>query len=117
MFFAKYVVLRQIETIFLQHRRQSAVYKVIWGLIWANLIFYAAITISFICACVPREKIWHPDIPGRCLDTQKSIIATSAINVVSDITILFLPLVGVWQLQLPLKRKFGAAAVFAVGVL
>ncbi|KAK7738422.1 hypothetical protein SLS62_011399 [Diatrype stigma] len=117
MFCAKYAVLRQIETIFLNHRRQSPVYKAIWLLIWMNLVFYTAISISFILACIPREKIWKPDTVGRCLDSYSSIIATSAINVVSDFTILVVPLVGIWQLQLPLRRKFGAAAVFAVGIL
>lgn len=117
MFFAKYAVLRQIELIFLHHRRKHLAYNVIWALIWANLIFYGAIFISFILACVPREKIWDPVIQGRCIDTYASIIATSAINVVSDFTILIVPLVGVWNLQIPPKRKIGAAIVFGVGIL
>jgi hypothetical protein len=117
MFFAKYVVLRQIETIFLQHHRGHLAYKFIWSLIWVNLIFYGAIAISFILACVPRDKIWNPTAEGVCIDSNASIIATSAINVVSDFTILIVPISGILKLQLPLTRKLGAAAVFAVGIL
>lgn len=116
MFLAKYVVLQQIDTIFLNHHRQSPAFKAIRMLIWMNLLFYTAIMVSFILACIPREKIWHPDLEGRCIDTPSSIIATSAINVVSDLTILFVPIVGIWKLKLPLRRKLGAGAVFAVGI-
>ncbi|KAI0105972.1 hypothetical protein F4814DRAFT_455611 [Daldinia grandis] len=117
MFFSKYVVLRQIESIFLNHRRQDLAYKVVRILIWVNLAFYAAISISFMVACVPRERIWNTQVEGRCIDTQASIIATSAINVVSDLTIFIIPMLGIWKLQIPLARKFGAVTVFAVGVL
>jgi hypothetical protein len=116
MFLAKFAVLRQIGTIFLNHRRKDPAYRVIRLLTWANLAFYTAITLAFILACIPRQKIWNPHLPGRCINTQVSIIATSAINVVSDFTILIVPLVGVWNLYLPLGRKVGVAAVFAVGI-
>ncbi|KAI0482604.1 hypothetical protein GGR56DRAFT_620761 [Xylariaceae sp. FL0804] len=117
MFTAKYVVLKQIEDIFYRHRRQTLASKVIWGLIGANLIFYAALFFAFIFACVPRDKIANPLLPGRCIDTNASIIATSAINVVSDLTILLIPLAAVSHLQLPARTKIGVAGVFAVGVL
>ncbi|KAI1389911.1 uncharacterized protein F4822DRAFT_428252 [Hypoxylon trugodes] len=116
MFFAKYAVLRQIEAIFFTHRRDSFAFKFVWTLIWANLMFYVAIMISFIFACMLREKIKNPELPGRCIDSNSSIIATGAINVVSDITILIIPLISVYRLQMPLKTKIGVAGVFAVGI-
>lgn len=117
MFFSKYAVLKQIESIFYNHRHHKPAYKAIWALIWANLAFYFAITVAFIFACVPRAKIADPTLDGTCLDTLASIIATSAINVVSDVTILIVPVAAVFGLQMPLKTKLGAAAVFAVGIL
>jgi hypothetical protein len=117
MFFAKYVVLRQIELIFLHHRRQILAYKVIWALVWLNLIFYAAISLVFVFACIPRERIWNPKVEGHCIDSIASVIATSAINVLSDFAILIVPLVGVWRLRLPFGKKLGVGAVFAVGIL
>lgn len=117
MFLAKYVVLRQIESIFLEHRHHSLSQKGIRVLIWGNLLFYLTFMISFICACIPREKIWNPSLPGRCIDNSASLLASSAINMVSDITILFLPLTTLWKLQLPLKSKFGVFAIFSIGIL
>ncbi|TRX87848.1 hypothetical protein FHL15_011266 [Xylaria flabelliformis] len=43
--------------------------------------------------------------------------STSAINVVSDFTILITPLASIWQLQMPTRKKMSVAAVFGVGVL
>ncbi|OTA54202.1 hypothetical protein K449DRAFT_469621 [Hypoxylon sp. EC38] len=116
MFFAKYAVLRQIELIFLKHRPRHVAYKVIWALIWANLVFYTAMMISFILGCVPREKIWHPQVPGRCINNTLALLFTSTINVISDLTIFIVPLAGVWTLQLPSTKKLGAMAIFAVGI-
>ncbi|KAI0817141.1 hypothetical protein GGR55DRAFT_619212 [Xylaria sp. FL0064] len=114
MFFAKYVVLRQIETIFLQHRYHSS--RAFWILIWSNLIFYAALFFSFIFACVPRSKIWDPTVQGGgCIDTNAALISSSALNIISDTTILILPLVIIKNLQVPQKLKVKVGAVFAVG--
>ncbi|KAI0185626.1 hypothetical protein EV127DRAFT_485066 [Xylaria flabelliformis] len=112
--FAKYVVLRQIETLFYHHRRDSLGYKVLWALIWANIAYYIALAFSFIFACVPREKIWNPDVEGHCVNTNASIISAGLINVLSDVTILLLPITAILGLNLPAKAKIGALAVFAV---
>ncbi|KAI1746694.1 hypothetical protein F4782DRAFT_523668 [Xylaria castorea] len=116
MLLAKYTVLRQIELIFYKHQHKKLASKVIWCLIWANSIFYVTIFFTFLFACVPRAKIFNPNLDGRCIDTHASVLATSVINVVSDITILIIPLVAVWQLQLRPRIKFGISIVFAVGI-
>ncbi|KAI3340302.1 hypothetical protein F4824DRAFT_497252 [Ustulina deusta] len=117
MFCTKYVVLRQIETIFLSHQRKKFAFTLIRVLIWANFFSFAGIFLSFILACVPREKIYHPNVDGRCINTDASIIATSAVNVVSDFSILMVPTIAIWQLQLPLKAKLGVATVFGIGII
>ncbi|RYC64322.1 hypothetical protein CHU98_g1884 [Xylaria longipes] len=117
MFCAKFVVLRQIELVFFNHHRQALAFTAIRVLVWANLLFYGAIFLSFILACIPRAKISNPTLPGMCIDTHGSIIATSAINVVSDFTILITPITAIWKLQISIKKKVGAAAVFGVGIL
>jgi len=39
------------------------------------------------------------------------------VNLVSDMEILALPIIGVSQLQMSLKQKLSVSAVFATGVL
>ncbi|KAI0012741.1 hypothetical protein F4779DRAFT_530875 [Xylariaceae sp. FL0662B] len=115
-FFTKYVVLRQIETLFLAHRRDHFTSKGLWVLIWANLVFYTCLLLLFIFACVPRAKISNPSLDGKCIDTLTTFIAAGAVNLVSDLTILVLPIAIIWNLKIALSTKIGAGAVFAVGI-
>ncbi|KAI0509033.1 hypothetical protein F5B22DRAFT_618232 [Xylaria bambusicola] len=115
MFFAKFVVMRQIESIFLKHKRDSISHTCLKILIWTNLFFYSGLMLSFILACIPREKIWNPEIPGRCIDNDAALIASSAINILSDFAILFLPLAAIHHLQVAKKSKLKVTAIFAVG--
>ncbi|KAI1774062.1 hypothetical protein F4818DRAFT_420727 [Hypoxylon cercidicola] len=116
MFTIKYVVLYQIRAIFFSHNRGSFYCKVISGLIWVNLLLYTGFFFSFIFACIPREKIWRPTVQGRCINTPVAIAACAALNLVSDLAILVTPIIVVWKLQIPVTKKVGASAVFAVGV-
>jgi hypothetical protein len=118
MFFAKLALLLQIQRLFTSMSNQKkTIYWASWALIIANAILYTCVFFVFVFGCMPREKIWNHYVPGRCLDIDAALIATSAINLVSDVAILVLPLAGIWQLRLPLKKKIGAGLVFATGLL
>ena len=118
MFAAKYSVLRQIEQIFTGTRKD---YIFWWarGLIWANLAFDLAIFIACIAACVPREKTWNldPTISGTCLNSEGLILATSAMNILSDWSAFLLPLFAIRRLKMGNKAKIGVAAIFATALL
>lgn len=116
MFAAKLTVLLQIKRIFTAHQKDF-IYWSVHVLIAANCLTYFACFVAFIFACWPREKIWSPHIPGKCISTNASIIATSAINVISDVTILLLPIHRIFQLHIPLRKKVGVGAIFATGAL
>lgn len=116
MFPAKLCVLLQMQRVFLGSKRDS-VFWAIQLLIWANLLFYLAVTAAFIAACTPRANISNPLLKGTCISTNASILATSIINIVSDVTILFLPVFAVWKLKLPIKRKLIISAIFGSGIL
>ncbi|KAF2642710.1 hypothetical protein P280DRAFT_356722, partial [Massarina eburnea CBS 473.64] len=115
MFFAKLALLLQIKRIFASADRNFFWWSS-WGLVVANALVYLVTLIVFGLACRPREKFWNPALPGKCLDTGKALLATSAVNLVSDVTILVLPIVGVWNLNLDLKKKIGVALIFATGL-
>ena len=87
--------------------------------IWSTFLFYFVDTI-FEIMCTPRERIWNPLMTtGHCFNANAVHIATGVFNIVSDFSILILPMVPIWKLQVPpppLKRKIMIMAVFAVGV-
>lgn len=58
-----------------------------------------------------------PKKTGRCVDIESLILVAAIINVISDFTLLILPITAVWNLQMGTRQKFGVSAVFAAGVL
>lgn len=58
-----------------------------------------------------------PTEPGHCIKNEEVFVAGGTINVVSDFTILLLPIVEVWRLHMSTHRKIGVSAVFATGLL
>ncbi|KAF1954670.1 hypothetical protein CC80DRAFT_123902 [Byssothecium circinans] len=115
MFFAKLALLLQIKRISTPTRRTFIYYSTSL-LIIANAIVYLAALIVFALICRPREKFWNPAVPGNCLDTGKTLLASSVVNLVSDVAVLVVPVIGVWGLGLGWRRKVGVGVVFGMGV-
>ena len=116
LFTAKLCVLLQMMRLFKGNKKDS-VYWIIQALIWTNAVFYGSLFFCFLFACRPRAKLQNPKIPGVCINGSASILATSAINIVSDFSIILLPVYAVWKLKITVKRKLAIAAVFGSGLL
>lgn len=115
MFPAKFCVLMQMLRIF-RGTKKDSVYWAILILTWSNFVFYVAVTFYFIFACGPRAQLSNPFL-GICMKkSYSSVLATSAINIASDFSILLLPVFAVWKLKIACKRKITISAVFGVGL-
>ncbi|CAD6591223.1 MAG: hypothetical protein ASARMPREDX12_005038 [Alectoria sarmentosa] len=95
---------------------KTRTYWIIQGVILFNFLFYLANLPVEIWPCVPRSKLWTPTEPGHCIKNEEVFVAGGTINVVSDFTILLLPIVEVWRLHMSTQRKIGVSAVFATGL-
>lgn len=88
---------------------------------WAVGIFVMAwvvcITFLFIFICVPVEKLWYPDIPGRCINQVATWIANAASTLLTDVIILMMPMPQLWSLQLTTREKIGLTCAFGLGSL
>ena len=112
----KVAILLQLLDIFVPQKRDSRWYTLV-ALIVANVVFFTILFFLEVFSCVPREKIWHPMVPGKCLDIQKTFVATGVINVADDFLILILPVYWVWLLKISAQRKAGISLIFAAGLL
>ena len=65
--------------------------------------------------CTPRQSLWNPTILGHCVDRHMFQLPSSIIDIVSDFTILLLPLPLIWRLKLATKKKLGVYAIFGLG--
>ena len=97
--------------------KPGTLYYTIYLLIWSNGLFYFADTMAEILQCVPRTKIWDAFAEGRCINVNAAFVTTAAVNVISDLSILFLPLFCVWRLQISVRQKMGVSVMFAAGIL
>lgn len=111
------IALLLIRLFVVEKRWTNRVYLTLMGVIWFNGMIYTAHSISMIFACTPRAKIFNPTLPGTCINLYAFFTTTSVVNLITDTIFLVIPLYAVWGLNLPLQRKLGVAAVFAVGLL
>ena len=86
------------------------------AVLWANLAFYIIATFIEIFQCKPMRKIYLPLLPGSCINQRNSQIASGAINVISDVAILILPIASVWKLRVYRKGKIGLFLIFGFGL-
>ncbi|KAI9658026.1 MAG: hypothetical protein M1821_002686 [Bathelium mastoideum] len=111
---AKLSVLFQIKRIFAVAKKDVVYWMMAFSII-LNLIFYTGLFLSYAFQCWPRQKIWNPTVPGKCISSSKSNLAAGMLNLISDVEALLLPAWAIWHLKMPLKRKLAAYAVFGVG--
>ena len=116
IFLAKLSILLMYRRLF-DTARTGKTHYLILILIWANFAFYFPYLGATVFQCVPRDRIWDPTVKGGCINLLAAFIAASAINVVSDWSILLLPLYLISKLKIATKRKIGVLAIFAVGLL
>ena len=114
--FVKVAILLQYKRIFVP-LKDGVTYYSILAIIWLNGLYYAVNLFVGVFTCIPRQKIFESEIPGRCHHSVTWFVASGLINVVSDFAILILPIFCISMLQMPLKRKIGTSVVFAIGLL
>ena len=117
MILAKVAALWPLIRIFSPHKR-GLIFWLIQGLIWVNVLWYSAGFFALLFQCSPREKIWNPSVRGHCgVDGFKLFVAANSFNIVSDFSMLVLPLYSIWHLKLAIKQKLGVSVIFATGPL
>jgi hypothetical protein len=116
--FTKVAILLQLVDIFVPpHMARNSRWYSLYLLIISNTIIFNLLGFLEIFQCMPRKKIWNLTIKGRCIDINKTFVATAVIDVIDDFIILIIPLVWAWKLQLRPKQKIGVSAIFATGFL
>ena len=117
IYITKLTILLQIQHIFVVDRK-SVRFLMVQLVIWVNGLWYFINIFLNAFPCTPRDKVWNPLIPGHCTISFDHVDLVSTIfNVVSDISILIMPIMWVWKLQMARKRKIGVSLVFAIGAL
>ncbi|KAI1182598.1 hypothetical protein F5B17DRAFT_419723 [Nemania serpens] len=78
--------------------------------------FYTSTTIAKIFECQPREKIWNPSLPGKCVEIKWILNISGGFNTVTDYLILLLPVHAVRSLKMPKTTRVLVVLAFTFGL-
>lgn len=67
-------------------------------------------------ACNPIQRSWNITITdGSCIDRPKLYIAIAALQILSDVGLIVMPIPMIYELQMPSRQKIGLLLMFVVG--
>jgi hypothetical protein len=90
----------------------------VYGLAACIVIYTFVGSFNFLFLCKPIAKSWDLTITdGSCIDVTKIWLFVAVMNIVTDIFILFLPVLMLWHVRMPRRQKIGVIAILMVGVL
>lgn len=84
----------------------------IWSMIIFNVVYCVVLILLVQLQCIRRKT---PPPNGSCLNQQVLIISASAINVITEVAILIVAVLGVWGLRMPARRKLAIIALLSFG--
>ncbi|KAB8273323.1 hypothetical protein BDV30DRAFT_249013 [Aspergillus minisclerotigenes] len=111
--FTKFSILFQYLRIFPDRRFRIAC----WVMMGIVACYGTWAVVSGYVNCVPVAKFWDRTIPGSCLSFEGVWFFNASMNIVTDLTLLIMPMPLLSQLQLPRLQKFALMGVFAIGGL
>ena len=77
--------------------------------------YYLIIFFVRIFVCTPISSFWNGG--GDCLNLDAIYVVDTFISLITDTTILVLPIILVWNLRLPLGKKVRVACILGFGGL
>jgi hypothetical protein len=82
------------------------------------LLWAIAVILGGFLLCQPFAYTWDQTIPGgHCGNQVLSYQITGALNLVTDLMVLAMPMRHLWKLEMRLSQKVPLLCAFAVGLL
>ena len=113
LFFIKLSLLFQLVEIFGQGR--DWFWWSYQASIVPNFLFFLITTWIWIFPCKSPSLSWDAAIEGQCLHLLPLVASQSAVNIITDGLLFAMPMVRIWRLQMPLRKKIEFSAVFSIG--
>ncbi|KAF2239178.1 hypothetical protein EV356DRAFT_572645 [Viridothelium virens] len=108
---AKLSILALYARIFTTNNRSFAfaIYAVaVWIVLW-----FIGSYLSIFLECRPISSYWT----SGCQLSFETSVATSVLNIISDVMVVALPSWHIWRLQMSTQQKVGVAALLGLGAL
>ncbi|KAK7556160.1 hypothetical protein IWX49DRAFT_145043 [Phyllosticta citricarpa] len=80
------------------------------------LAWWVGNVLQILLMCQPFAKNWNASLPGRCGNRPIGFTIIGALNMVTDVVVILLPLPWVRRLQMPRRAKMGLYLMFGIGL-
>ncbi|KAF7929221.1 uncharacterized protein EAE98_005140 [Botrytis deweyae] len=121
MLYGPQVFATKVAILLLLSRIFGVSNKMLWAirvLIGLMALYYVPATAAKIFICWPVAHFWDPLArKGTCLNENSIFLADCTMSIISDFTILLLPIPLIWGLKTRTMRKIGVSIVFGAGIL
>ncbi|KAK6348506.1 hypothetical protein TWF718_006296 [Orbilia javanica] len=89
---------------------------IIWGFLAAIILYNVLTILILVFACRPVSTLWDWNLDQtKCIDVDPLYFINAALNTITDVAILILPLRTLWKLKMPTSQKVGLIMLFTTG--
>ena len=81
------------------------------------ILFGLVVVLETFLICRPLAVDWNAHIDGICGDQVVSYLVLEVLGLFLDSAILVLPLLGIWEVPMSLRRKTSIVIMFSMGFL
>ncbi|KAJ5969291.1 hypothetical protein N7501_005539 [Penicillium viridicatum] len=89
---------------------------VIWIVIAASTLGHIAGALSLIFNCTPIRRSWNHNVPGTCLPVGGLFYGLAIYTIITDVTIIVLPIPLLLGLNIKVAQKAGVMCLFLLGL-
>ncbi|GKZ30065.1 hypothetical protein AbraIFM66950_007673 [Aspergillus brasiliensis] len=124
------LMFNKLSILFFYQRAFTSIVRSLRYTIWALFVFCTGLgvgsTVAFICACVPPQMFWlrvypifgfEPPEPlhGTCEPQRLHLGVPLLLDLFSEVVMLLVPVIVLWNLQMPYRKKVAVIFTFTLG--
>ncbi|KAI6087773.1 hypothetical protein F4821DRAFT_235181 [Hypoxylon rubiginosum] len=117
---ARWLIRTSIVLFYARIFRSSRAERLMWGSLIGSVLITFPFLLVITFQCNPVSSVWlswDGEHPGKCIDKKKLIWVGFVLLLLNDFWLMAIPLPFVANLQLSLRKKILASAMFCMGII
>ncbi|MCJ1378141.1 hypothetical protein MMC17_001237 [Xylographa soralifera] len=93
--------------------------RFLWFLIAFIIVTHLGLAMVFFFHCIPLAKLWNPEIEGRCMSTNDTVLAGYigfGADILTDLVCAGIPIFVIHRLQMNNRTKIALCCLMGLGV-
>lgn len=90
----------------------------IFGTMYFTIVLGVSILIADIFQCTPVAYVYDFSIPGgHCIKQGAFYVSTATMTIFTDLLVVVIPMIIVYSLQMPIRRKLVVVGILCLGLV